>query len=120
MASAPDVEHVPWVDNAAGLMGHLDVLVLPSRMEPFGTVLAEAMAAGTPVVASRVDGLPEVVDDGVTGLLVPPEDPEALADAVLQVLGDRERMGAAARERAKRWDADVYAERVGALIEALA
>src|SRR5690349_15384265 len=57
VAAAPDVEHVPWVDNAAGLMGHLDVLVLPSRMEPFGTVLAEAMAAGTPVVASSVDGL---------------------------------------------------------------
>src|SRR3954471_13615257 len=117
--SAPDVEHVPWVEGAAGLMGHLGVLVLPSRQEPFGTVLAEAMAAGTPVVATRVDGLPEVVEDGVTGALVAPEAPAALADAVLRVLADRERLGAAARERARRWDADAYAERVGALVEDL-
>ena len=51
-------------------MRHLDVLVLPSRQEPFGTVLAEAMMAGTPVVATRVGGLAEVVHDGVTGRLV--------------------------------------------------
>jgi starch synthase len=95
------------------------VLVLPSRQEPFGTVLAEAMAVGTPVVATRVDGLPEVVEDGVTGELVEPDDPRALADAVLRVLADRDRLGAAARERARRWDADAYAERVGALVEAL-
>ena len=65
--AAREVEHVPWVDNAAGLMRHLDVLVAPSHQEPFGTVLGEAMAVGTPVVATRVGGLAEVVDDGVTG-----------------------------------------------------
>jgi glycosyltransferase involved in cell wall biosynthesis len=79
-------------------------------------VLAEAMNAGTPVVATRVGGLAEVVDDGVTGRLVPPGDPEALAAAVLEVLGDREAMGAAGRERARRWHADGYARRVGRLI----
>ena len=119
VAHAPGVEHVPWVDDAAGLMGALDVLVLPSRREPGGTVLNEAMAAGTPVVASRVDGLPEVVDDGLTGALIPPDDPDALADAVLRVLDQRDRMGSAAREAARRWDADAYAERVGALVEAV-
>ena len=81
-----EVEHHPWIDNAPGLMRHLDVLVLPSYEEPFGTVLAEAMAVGTPVVATRVDGLPEVVEDGVTGRLVAPGDPEELAAAVLDVL----------------------------------
>ena len=60
-------------------MRHLDVLVLPSHQEPFGTVLAEAMAVGTPVVATRVGGLAEVVQDGVTGRLVAPGDPAALA-----------------------------------------
>jgi glycosyltransferase involved in cell wall biosynthesis len=110
--SSPEVEHYGWVDGAAGLMPALDVLVLPSRQEPFGTVLAEAMNAGTPVVATRVGGLAEVVDDGVTGRLVEPGDPAALAAAVADVLVHREAMGAAGRERAKRWHADAYAVRV--------
>jgi glycosyltransferase involved in cell wall biosynthesis len=114
--SAAGVEHVPWVDNAAGLMRHIDVLVAPSRTEPFGTVLSEAMAAGTPVVATRVDGLPEVVHDGIDGRLVEPGDPVALAEAVLEVLARRDEMGAAARQSAQRFGADDYADRVEALI----
>jgi glycosyltransferase involved in cell wall biosynthesis len=110
------IERYGWVDDAAGLMGALDVLVLPSREEPFGTVLAEAMTAGTPVVATRVGGIPEVVDDGVTGRLVAPGDPQALAGAVLDVLARRDEMGAAGRERARRWHADAYARRIGELI----
>jgi glycosyltransferase involved in cell wall biosynthesis len=111
-----NIEHYGWVDGAAGLMPALDVLVLPSHQEPFGTVLAEAMNAGTPVVATRVGGLAEVVEDGVTGRLVEPGDPEALAEAVLDVLARRDEMGAAGRERARRWHVDVYAERVQELI----
>ena len=106
------VEHVPWVPDGAAVMRHFDVLVVPSRQEPFGTVLAEAMAAGTPVVATRVGGLAEVVADGETGLLVEPGRPDDLAAAVLEVLGRRAEMGAAARERAQRFGADVYADRV--------
>jgi glycosyltransferase involved in cell wall biosynthesis len=116
VAQSTDVEHHGWVDDAAALMDHVDVLVLPSYAEPFGTVLAEAMAAGTPVVATTVGGLPEVVQDGVTGRLVPPGRPDALAQAVNDVLSRRETMGAAARESAKRFDADAYARRVEALI----
>jgi glycosyltransferase involved in cell wall biosynthesis len=115
---ASGVEQYGWVDGAAGLMGALDVLVLPSRQEPFGTVLAEAMNAGTPVVATRVGGLGEVVEDGVTGRLVAPGDPVALAGAVLEVLG-RPEMGAAGRERARRWHADRYADLLEALLERL-
>ena len=114
--AARDVEHLPWVENAPGVMRHLDVLVAPSHQEPFGTVLSEAMAVGTPVVATRVGGLAEVVDDGVTGVLVEPGDPDALADGVLRVLARRAEMGAAARESARRFGADAYAERVAALI----
>jgi glycosyltransferase involved in cell wall biosynthesis len=118
VTSSTEVEHHGWVANAPGLMRHLDVLVLPSYDEPFGTVLAEAMAVGTPVVATRVGGLPEVVDDGRTGRLVPPGDPDALAAAVLEVLRERGRMGAAARVQARRFDADRYADRVERLISA--
>jgi glycosyltransferase involved in cell wall biosynthesis len=114
--SAQDVVHVPWQENAAGLMRHFDVLVAPSHQEPFGTVVSEAMAVGTPVVATRVGGLAEVVDDGVTGLLVEPGEPDALAAAVLEVLGRREAMGNAARKAARRFGADAYADRVEALI----
>jgi len=109
---AQDVEHIPWVPDGAAVMRHLDVLVAPSRQEPFGTVLAEAMAAGTPVVATRVGGLAEVVADRVTGRLVTPGDPAELAAAVLEVLADRERMGAAARVHAQQFGADAYADRV--------
>jgi len=107
-----DVEHIPWVADGAAVMRHLDVLVAPSRQEPFGTVLAEAMAAGTPVVATRVGGLAEVVADGVTGRLVTPGEPAELAAAVLEVLAARERMGAAARAHARQFGADAYADRV--------
>ena len=113
---SPEIEHYPWVDNAPGLMRHLDVLVLPSYEEPFGTVLAEAMAVGTPVVATRVDGLPEVVADGVTGRLVAPGHPEALAAAVLEVLADRERMSAAARQHARQFATERYVDQVERLI----
>ena len=116
LRSAPGVEHFGWVKGAAGLLGALDVLVGPSHEEPFGMVCAEALNAGTPVVATRVGGLPEVVEDGVTGRLVAPGDPEALTAAVADVLDHREAMGAAGRERARRWHADTYAERVARLI----
>jgi glycosyltransferase involved in cell wall biosynthesis len=68
-AAAHSVGHCPWSEKAPGLMRILDVLVLPSYEEPFGTVLAEAMAVGTPVVATRVDGLPEDGVERVEGLI---------------------------------------------------
>ncbi|HEV8050737.1 MAG TPA: glycosyltransferase family 4 protein [Thermoplasmata archaeon] len=77
------------------------LFVLPSEYEAFGLVLLEALAQGTPVVASRVGGIPEFLEDGKAGRLVPPKDPEALAEA-LQALWDdptaRERFGAYGRE----------------------
>jgi len=68
----------------------IDVFVLPSIQEGLGLVLLEALCCGRPVVASDVGGIYSVIKDGITGLMVPPKDPEALADAVLRLLEDRE------------------------------
>ncbi|WP_328875286.1 glycogen synthase [Streptomyces sp. NBC_00287] len=95
------------------LLTHAAVFVCPSVYEPLGIVNLEAMACGTPVVASQVGGIPEVVDDGKTGLLVPLDDAfeASLTRALDSVLGDPEgarAMGEAGRERAVGefgWDA---------------
>jgi len=82
-------------------MGAADVVVQPSRDEPFGLVLAEAGAAGRPAVATNVDGIPEVVVDQKTGILVEPESPHALAEAITDLLSSPERrqhLGEAARQ----------------------
>src|SRR5207244_4140922 len=79
----------------------LDLFVLPSLNEGMGRALVEAMAVGCPVVATCVGGIPDVVTDGATGLLVPPRDDRALADAILTLLRDR-RLLAAYGEAAQR------------------
>ena len=87
----------PFYERAA-------VVVCPSRREGYGVVAREAMAHGRPVVATAVGGLADAVEDGVTGLLVPPRDPVALRAALERLLGDAElraRLGGAARERAR-------------------
>jgi 2-deoxystreptamine N-acetyl-D-glucosaminyltransferase/2-deoxystreptamine glucosyltransferase len=85
------------------VLQHADLLVLPSLYEDLSSVLIEAMAAGLPVVATRVGGTADLVHDGVNGLLVPPGDPAALAAAVSAVLADpaaAARLAAAARRTA--------------------
>jgi glycosyltransferase involved in cell wall biosynthesis len=86
--------------DAASVMALFDVFVLPSLWEGLPFVLVEAAALGKPIVATAVDGVPEILEDGKTGLLVPPKDPSALADAVIRLLKDKEearRLGAMAR-----------------------
>ena len=93
------------VGDVAGLLARGRLFVLPSRSEGISLTLLEAMARGLPVVATRVGGTPEVVVDGETGLLVPPGDPAALADAILRLQRDPEagrRMGEAGRPRVER------------------
>jgi glycosyltransferase involved in cell wall biosynthesis len=93
--------------DAQRLLAGLDVFALSSTYEGLPIALIEAMALGRPAVATRVGGVPEVLADGVQGLLVPPRDPDALADGLLKLLGDpelRARMGAAGRERAAHFD----------------
>jgi glycosyltransferase involved in cell wall biosynthesis len=86
-----DVVHMlGFRDDVPAVMQAIDVLALPSRWEGFGLVLIEAMAASTPVVATRVSSIPEIVVDGKTGFLVPPGKPELLAERLVQVLSNRE------------------------------
>lgn len=88
--------------DLAKIMAEIDVVALSSHYEGFGVVLAEGMAFAKPVVATKVGGVPNVVEHGITGILVPPRDPEALAAAILTLSGDPERyqcMANAARER---------------------
>lgn len=91
-----------FVDDMHAALADLDVVVVPSRRESAPLVVYEAMALGKPVVASGVHGLPELVDDGHTGLLAPVEDDAAFADAIVGLLADPERraaMGSLARQR---------------------
>ncbi len=107
-----DVTFLGWVPNATlpDYYRAAAVSVIPSLEEGFGIPAAEAMGCEVPVVASDAGGLPEVVEHGVTGLVVPRGDPTALAEAIGSLLADpalRRRMGAAGRDRALRlfdWD----------------
>ena len=88
--------------DSQDLIATADLLVLPSVAEAFGLVLTEALFLGTPVVATRVGGIPEIVDDGVDGILVPPADSKALAQAIVALLNDpqlRQRLAGAGRDK---------------------
>lgn len=89
------------VGDVAAVLRGADVLVHPARWEGFGLALLEAMLCGLPVVATRVSSIPEIVADGETGLLVPPDDPEVLRAALRRALADPGGMGEAGRRRAR-------------------
>jgi glycosyltransferase involved in cell wall biosynthesis len=89
-------------DDVGELLARSHLFVLSTRSEGLPVTVLEAMAAGLPVIASRVGGIPELVVDGETGFLVAPGDPDGLAEAIDRLLGDaglRERFGAAGRAR---------------------
>jgi glycosyltransferase involved in cell wall biosynthesis len=89
----------------ASLLDASTLVIVPSRSEGFGLVALEAAHRGRPVIATRVGGLPEVVVHGETGIVVEPEDPSAIARAVVELLGDHpeaEKMGQCAQRRAAR------------------
>ena len=118
---ADAVEFPGWVvgERKQALLERASVFVLPSYVENMPVSVLEAMAAGLPVVATSVGAIPEVVEDGVSGVLVPPRDAQALAQAIERVLADpqrRRRMGEAGRARAER---DYSVERVMPRLEAM-
>ena len=116
-------EVLPTPEVARALDG-ATVLVLPSRSEGLGRVVVEAFCRGRGVVGSRVGGIPDIVEDGVTGALVAPGDAQALADALVRVLSDRgyaERLGVAAHGVVQPWLAtpEEYARRIRELVDAV-
>jgi glycosyltransferase involved in cell wall biosynthesis len=104
-----------FVSDMAGAFASLDVLVQPSRADTLPLSVLEAMAAGLPVVGTRVGGIPEEVEDGVTGFVVEPENPSALAAALDSLAGDatrRRELGEAGRSRAaEKFSAEGVARR---------
>lgn len=112
-------------EEVADAFDRASVLVLPSRSEGLGRVFVEALCRGRPVVASWRGGTPDVIKDGVNGILVEPENTERLAEVLVRVLSDRElleRMAAAARESAEPFLArpEEYAQRIRSLVERVA
>lgn len=98
--------------DVLALMRQFEVFVFPSSLEGLGTAILDAMALGKPVVATRAGGIPEAVQEGVTGFLVPPCHPEALAAAVLQLLHDPEQGRAFGEAGRKRVEQGFTAERM--------
>jgi len=99
-----------------------EVCIVPSHYESFGLVALEAMACGTPVIASRVGGLQHTIEDGVTGFLVPAGEPEALAAKLQQILSDhalREQLAMNARRKAQAYTWHSVADRIISLYEEL-
>jgi glycosyltransferase involved in cell wall biosynthesis len=110
------------VTDVVACLAGADVLVAPSRNEGMGRVLVEAMALSLPVIGTRVGGIVDVILDRECGLLVPPEDPGALAAALVELGQDRAlraKLGAAARPRAEAFSTAVAAAAMGALYERL-
>jgi glycosyltransferase involved in cell wall biosynthesis len=104
------------VDDARRLMPWFDVLCAPSLVEPFGTVAAEALAAGTPAVVTASGGMPEYVTPGRSGEVVPPGDAARLAGALERVLADASTMANGAREDAARFATPRAARETAALL----
>ena len=104
IAGHPQIYHHPPVyhPEMPGHVGSCGIFVLPSRSEAMGRILVEAMACAKPRIGSNVDGIPTVIEDEVDGLLVPPENPDALAAALDRLMSDpalRQRLGEAGLKR---------------------
>jgi N-acetyl-alpha-D-glucosaminyl L-malate synthase BshA len=104
-----DVRFLGRLDTVANLLQSTDLFLLPSQTESFGLAALEAMACGAPVVATRAGGLPEVVDDGVNGILEPVGSVEAMGRRAVELLREPERYASfrqAAIARAREFSAD--------------
>ena len=117
----PCVKLVGWTNDVAGFLATGDLFAFPSHQEGFPLTLLEAMAVGLPVVATEIDGPVEILKDGINGRLVPDDDPDRLAEAMGELIGDRDgarRLGAAARDLAlSEYGPDALARRLEAALD---
>ena len=107
-------------EQAIEEVARAEVFVCPSLAEGLGIVFIEAQAAGTPAIGTRVGGIPDVIEDGVTGLLVPPKDSKEIAGAIEGLFSDRvraERIVTQAKDRLSRFDWDTIARQISSLYE---
>ena len=115
---AEDVRFLGRLDRVATILQASDLFLLPSQTESFGLAALEAMACGAPVVASRAGGLPEVIDDGISGILEPPGSVEAMGRRTVDLLLGSARL-AARREAAIAKAGTFSSDRVVPMYEAL-
>lgn len=118
-------DRIHWIDAVDDIrpwLGVATVLLLPSDNEPFGRVIVESMAYGVPVVATSSGGVPEIVTDGVNGLLVPPGDADAMAESIRRVLKDpelRRRLIDAGQKRADDFSMEALVRNMTAVFNSL-
>ena len=113
-ADLGNVSFPGWIENVGDYLAAFDLFALPSLREGFGSILVDAMQFGLPVVASAVGGIPDIVVDAETGVLVPPGDAGALAAAIASLNTDtelRNAMSEAARRRARNYRPELMIER---------
>ncbi len=119
----PGVRLLGYRDDVPGLMKASDLFALSSAHEAAPMSILEAMAAGLPVLATNVGGIPELVVDQVTGRLVPPSDPSAMAEALAVLAADpslRRRLGEAGLQRQReRWSAETMVEGYAGILQRL-
>ena len=117
-----NIELTGWIDNVGDYLASFDVFLYPSLHEALGSTLLDAMVFGLPIVASNVDGIPDVVDDDVNGILVEPEQPEAIVAALDSLIGDAQKIQAMRDrnvEKARRYDVRQMANAYLAVYEGL-
>ena len=119
---ADNVHFLGWRPDVDEIMGCFDIFVLPSLNEGMGRVLVEAMAAGLPIVANRVGGIPDLIKHGENGLLVPPANPGALEQAISDLLSDkarRKRMGETGKRMCRPYSVEAMVEEIDNLYSRL-
>ena len=104
-----------FIENVSTILSIFDLKVLPSLTEGFGLVIVEAMAMGKPIIATDVGGVKEILTDGETGLLIPPKNPEVLADKIIYLLKNQEaakKLGIKAKQESKKFDIRIQVEKL--------